>query len=297
MDRILVSRQPIYRANLTELGYELLFRDSEKDAASFADGDHATAEVIVNAFMEIGLDEVVGKHLAFINFDRNLILAKYCECLPSERVVLEILETIRPDPQLVKKLQELRQLHYRFALDDFVRVEGFAPFLEVASFVKFDILAIEEGSLEQCIAAVRKYPVELIAEKVETQEQFERCKALGFDCFQGYFFWRPQLMTAAGPPVSRAAAIRLFIKLNNPDVDLKELEQAISQDVSLSYKLLRYINSAIYSLRRPVGSIGHALALLGQEKIRTWASLLVFFQPFGQFTGHHCYRCDSRTNV
>src|SRR5215471_18644604 len=113
MERFLVSRQPIFRSDFTELGYELLFRNSNENRAVFADGDQATAEVIVNTFMEIGLDEMVGKHLAFINFDRDLILAKYCECLPSERVVLEILETIRPDPQLIKKLQELRNLHYR----------------------------------------------------------------------------------------------------------------------------------------------------------------------------------------
>src|SRR2546425_12899110 len=103
MERILVSRQPICRADLTVLGYELLFRNSEKDVALFSDGDQATAEVIVNTFMAIGLDEMVGRHLAFINFDRNLILGNYCECLPRERVVLEILETINPDAALIKK--------------------------------------------------------------------------------------------------------------------------------------------------------------------------------------------------
>src|SRR5215471_21868525 len=116
---------------MTEFGYELLFRDSHEDRARFSDGDQATAEVIVSAFMEIGLDEIVGRHLAFINFDRNLILENYCKCLPAERVVVEILETIKPDGVLIQKLQELRSLDYRIALDDFVYSESTAPLLEV----------------------------------------------------------------------------------------------------------------------------------------------------------------------
>ena len=135
MERVLVSRQPIYRADLSELGYELLFRNSDKDFASFSDGDQATAEVIVNTFMEIGLDELVGRHLAFINFDRNLILGDYCECLPRERVVLEVLETIQPDATLIKKLHDLRAMGYRIALDDFVCGAPCDALLDVADSV------------------------------------------------------------------------------------------------------------------------------------------------------------------
>ena len=276
MERVLVSRQPIYRADCSELGYELLFRNRNEDRASFSDGDQATAEVIVNTFMEIGLNEMVGKHLAFINFDRNLILGNYCECLPQERVVLEILETITPDAEFVQKLRALRAKGYRIALDDFVCTEPFYPLLDVANFVKFDVMANDWASVESSVNTVRKYPVKLIAEKVETREQFERCKAFGFDYFQGYFFCRPQLVEGRRAPVSRLASIRLITKLNSPNVDVKELEQAIRQDVSLSYKLLRYINSAMYSLERPVNSIGHAIMLIGQQTLRTWASLILF---------------------
>src|SRR5213594_811717 len=134
MERVLVSRQPIYRADLSELGYELLFRNSDEDVASFSDGDEATADVIVNTFTEIGLDELVGRHLAFINFDRNLILGGYCECLPRERVVLKILETIQPDAPLVQKLYDLHSMGFRIALDDFVCTDPNYPLLDVASF-------------------------------------------------------------------------------------------------------------------------------------------------------------------
>jgi EAL and modified HD-GYP domain-containing signal transduction protein len=274
MERILVSRQPIFRWNMTELGYELLFRASDEDRASFLDGDQATAQVIANTFLDIGLDEMVGQKLAFINFDRKLLLGNYCECLPRERVVLEVLETVEPDATLLKRLQELRDRGYRIALDDFLCTESSNRLLEVATFIKFEIPRDDWSSLEQSVQAVKKYPVQLIAEKVETREQFQRCRALGFDYFQGYFFCRPQLVEGRRLPVSRMATLRLITKLNNPDVGMKELEQTISQDVSLSYKLLRYINSAMYSLQRTVNSIGHAVTLIGQENVRNWASLI-----------------------
>src|SRR2546422_3908760 len=168
MERVLVSRQPIYRSDLSELGYELLFRNSDADVASFSDGDQATADVIVNTFMEIGLEEMVGRHLAFINFDRNLILGNYVECLPRERVVVEILETIKPDATFVKKLRDLRGMGYRIALDDFLCTEPYYALLDVASFVKFDLMATDWSSIESSVNFVRKYPVQLIAEKVET---------------------------------------------------------------------------------------------------------------------------------
>ncbi len=274
MERFLVSRQPIFRADMSELGYELLFRNSSENRAEFSDGDQATAAVIVNAFMEIGLDEIVGHNLAFINFDRDLIMGDYLKSLPQDRVVLEVLETIKPDVALIKKLQDLRRSGYSIAFDDFVCAEAKA-LLDVANFVKFDLVKNDWASLERSIATVKKYPVKLIAEKVETREQFVSCKALGFDYFQGYFFCRPQFIEGRRLPVSRMAGIHLLMKVNNSEADVKELALAISQDVSLTYKLLRYINSAGLSLPNPVTSVGHAVAMVGKEKIRTWASLIL----------------------
>jgi EAL and modified HD-GYP domain-containing signal transduction protein len=276
MERVLVSRQPIYREDMAELGYELLFRNSEKDQASFSDGDQATAEVIINTFMDIGLDAMVGPRMAFINFDRNLILGNYCDCLPRDRVVLELLERGTPDTPLIRKLQALRTAGYTIALDDFSVKESSKPLLEVATFVKVDIAANDWAAVEHSLAVARKHSAQLIAKKVETREQFNTCKVLGFNYFQGYFFCRPQLVEGRRLPVNRLATVRLITKLNNPSVSLKELEQAIGQDVSLTYKLLRYINSAAQSLSKPVSSIGHAIMLVGQQQIRTWASLILF---------------------
>ena len=276
MERVLVSRQPIFSENMAELGYELLFRDSDRDQASFTDGDQATAEVIINTFMDIGLDAMVGRRMAFINFDRNLILGNYCDCLPRDRVVLELLERGAPDASLINKLQALRTVGYQIALDNFVAKEYSGTLLEFANFVKIDLSTNDWSAIERSLAIVRKHPAKVIALKVETREQFNTCKVLGFDYFQGYFFCRPQLVEGRRLPVNRLATVRLITKLNNPGVELKELEQAIGQDVALTYKLLRYTNSAAHSLARPVNSIGHAIMLVGQQQIRTWASLILF---------------------
>jgi c-di-GMP phosphodiesterase len=276
VDRVLVSRQPIYGADMAVFGYELLFRDSEIDRASFSDGDQATAEVILNTFMDIGLEQVVGQDLAFINFGRNLIMANYCESLPRERVVFELLENIEPDESLLKRLRQLKNAGYRIALDDFVCADPFYRLLETVQFVKLDVLANDQQTIERSVATLKKFPLQLIAEKVETREQLRLCQDLGFDYFQGYFFCRPQLVASRRLPVNRLSAIRLITKLNNPDIKMKELEEALSQDVSLSYKLLRYVNSAVCGLNREVESIRHAVVLVGLERMRIWASLILF---------------------
>jgi EAL and modified HD-GYP domain-containing signal transduction protein len=276
MERVLVSRQPIYRADLGEVGYELLFCDDEAIPASTPDTEHATSNILANTFMDIGLDQVVGNRLAFINFDRNLLLGTYCESLPQERVVLEIPKTVTPDPEIIKKLEKLRAAGYRIALDGSLCTES-NEILRLANFAKIDLEASDWHTTERSVATIfNKYPpIRLIAERVETRQQFVACKEIGFDCFQGQFFCRPQFVKGRRVPVSRMAAIRLMTKLNGADTDLKEFESIISQDISLTYKLLRYINSATYSLRTPVTSIGHAIMLVGQQKIKTWASLIL----------------------
>jgi EAL and modified HD-GYP domain-containing signal transduction protein len=258
------------------LGYELLFRDNEIDQATFSDGDQATAEVILNTFMDIGLEEVVGQSQAFINFGRNLIMASYCESLPRNRVVFELLETVEPDEALVKRLAHLKSRGYRIALDDFVCRNPNPQLLEAVHYVKLDLLASDLEKIKEAVATLRRFPVELVAEKVETREQFQMCRELGFDYFQGYFFCRPELVASKRLPVNRLATIRLITKLNNPDIKMKELNEALSQDVSLSYKLLRYTNSAVCGLNRQIESISHAAVLVGLERMRIFASLILF---------------------
>ena len=277
MNRVLVGRQPIFHRDMQVLGYELLYRDSEENAASFVDGDRATAETICNTAIEIGLEKVVGHRLAFINCGRGLLLGSFCEAIPCQRAVLEVLETVVADAELLQRLKELQAKGYGIALDDFPCDEPVdTALLAVADFVKLDVLATSKERMERIISIAKKYSIQLIAEKVESQEQFQWCKQAGFDYFQGYFFCRPQLVRGSRVPVNRLATIQLITRLNDPEIHFKKLEMAISQDVSLSYKLLRYVNSAVVGLPHEIESIGHAAMLIGHEKLKIWASLILF---------------------
>jgi c-di-GMP phosphodiesterase len=275
-ERLLLSRQPIYRSDMTLLGYELLYRYHDPERAMVTDGTQATAQVMVNALMEVGLDAMVGRHLAFVNFERALVMSGCCDALPPDRSVVEILENIKPDRPILRKLEQLRSKGYRIALDDFVCREPFLPLLECADFVKLDVLAMDWTELERAISRISRYPARMVAEKVETREQAERCRQLGFHYFQGYFFCRPQNVSGRPLPANRLAIMNLLTQLNKPEIKIEELERTIGQDVSLSYKLLRYINSAMCSLDRDVDSLRHATVLVGLEKMRIWATLIVF---------------------
>jgi EAL and modified HD-GYP domain-containing signal transduction protein len=239
-------------------GYERLHRSVRTNSADFVDEDQATAQVIHNA-IECGLDKVIGREeLAFVNLTRKFILDDYCYSLPKERVVLEVLEAISAEDDIVAKLQELSEYGYLIALDDFVYDETLRPLVEIADIVKIDVMSTGMERLEDGIAAFKDFDVQLLAEKVETHDEFEFCKELGFTYFQGYFLCKPKLMEGRQIPTNRLSATSLVAQLQNPDIKFDELEDTIRQDVTLSYKLLRFVNSAHCALPRKVDSIGHA---------------------------------------
>ena len=269
-----VSRQPIYTKRIEVYGYELLFRDSATNQANIVDGESATAQVILN-FIEFGVNEIVGDHPAFINLTRDFILEGHCEALPKDRIVLEVLEDVTAEPEIVKELRRLKHKGYMIALDDFVYEESLRPLVELADIIKVDVMATDRDALEPIVSNFNKFNVRLLAEKVETQDEFDFCSDLGFDYFQGYFFCKPKLIAGKQIPTNRLAATRLVAKLQDPDIKGDELEETIRQDVTLSYKLLRFVNSAHLSLPRKVESIGHAAMMIGVSRLRTWASLLM----------------------
>ncbi len=278
VNKVLVSRQPIYHGDMQVFGYELLFRSTAcEDHAAFSDGNSATSEVISNSLIEIGLDQLVGPCRAFINFDRDLILSPgYCEAMPKDRVVLEILETLRMGDDVVDRLKQLSAAGYQIALDDFVDFERFYPLLEIANIIKLDVIAMSHEKLEELIFNLKTFNVKLLAEKVESYDEFEYLQKIGCDYFQGFFFCRPQIVSSERLPVNRLAILSLIAKLNNPDIQMEEIEEALSQNVALSYKLLRYANSAMLGLRHEIHSIRHASTLIGVEKLKIWASLVLF---------------------
>ncbi len=269
----LVARQPICGLNQKTFGYELLFRNSAANYATIIDPDLATAQVIVNSFMEIGLDRIVGPSLAFINVSQDFIVKNRCRTLPPDRVVFEILEDTVPDRELIDALTSLSRSGYRFALDDYEFTNQTAPLLPHCEFVKVDLRQVSRDRIGEQLKSLQGN--KLLAEKVETRDEYDFCKALGFEYFQGYYFCKPHIIAGTKVPTSRISIFRLLAKLRDPEVSTKELETIVSEDLSLSYKLLRYINSAYVGLKRKVESVGHAVRMVGTDHIRLLASLIM----------------------
>ncbi len=272
---VFVGRQPILGTNMKTMGYELLYRNCEIGQAIFNNEDLATATVLLNTYLDIGLEHVVGSHLAFLNIPKQFLLERYCEALPKNRVVLEILENVLPTPQAIEALTSLSQQGYTIALDDFVYEESFKPFLELADLVKVDVLGKSEEQLSHEVSQLRDFRVRLLAEKVESPEMYNICKKLGFYYFQGFFFFRPDIIRGREIPTNRIALLELMGKIQNPHVPFKELVEHIRNDLSLSYKVLRYVNSAFVGLPKRVDSIEHAACMVGIDRIRTWATLII----------------------
>ncbi len=271
-----VGRQPILDRKLNVHGYELLFRDShQSNMAAIVDGERATSQVIANTFIELGLESIVGPHQAFLNFTRPFLLDPCPLPLPTGRVVLELLEDIVIDDALVTAVTELRDQGYVIALDDFVYSPDWDPLIELATIIKLDVGDLGVQRTHEHLTLLQARGKKLLAEKVETREQFQTYKEMGFDYFQGYFYARPEIVSGKRLPTNKLSSIQLLASLNNPATDMRDLEKLISRDMGLSYRLLRYINSAAFSVGRKVESIRQAIVLLGLDPLRRWASLVV----------------------
>ena len=276
MDNLYIARQPIYDKNFDVFGYELLYRNGAVNEAKIDDPNLATCETILNAFMHIGIDNLVGSALAFINLPQDFIIDETLTPLFNSQSVLEILEDVEPTPEVIEGLKRLKKRGFKIALDDFEYRESLEPFLELADIVKLDVIALNEEQIREEYERVRKYEhIKILAEKVETQEMKEFCIELGFDYFQGFFFCKPQLVKQKQVITNKTVVLNLLNKIQNPELDYDEFQTILSQDVTLSYKLLRYINSAMFSLRREVDSIKDAVVLLGQDNIKKWLSLIL----------------------
>ena len=275
MDDIFIGRQPIYNRQLEVLAYELLYRSNQENSAQFLDGDAATTEVIVNAFLEMGLEQLVGRYPAFINLSRAFIVGDRPLPFSHKRVVLEVLEDIEPDEELFAALRRLAAQGYIIALDDFVHRPQLEPLLEIAHIVKVDILGVEPDVLTERVARLRRDNLKLLAEKVETHEQFEHCKQLGFDYFQGYFFCRPNVIQRRVNPANRLVLLGLMAELQHPNTDLQKIEQLVAQDATLTYRLLRYVNSPCVAMRRKIESLRRALVIIGSNTIKNWITLIL----------------------
>ncbi|MEE8321287.1 MAG: HDOD domain-containing protein [Gammaproteobacteria bacterium] len=273
--QVLVGRQPIFNQKLDVVAYELLYRDANnEDSAEFHDADQATTEVIINTFLEIGLQNITGQLPAYINLTRSYLLGEKTLPIQKDQIVLEVLENVEIDSQLVDSLRELSKQGYTIALDDYLYQEHHDELIKIADIIKIDVLSLSQDDIKHQVDILKKHDVTLLAEKIETQDIFEFCKSSGFDLYQGFFLSKPKTISGQQISTNRLPILRLMSMLYDENVEISDLENIINQDVSLSYRLLRYINSSFYGLRIKIESVNHALVLLGIIKIRHWISLI-----------------------
>lgn len=268
-ETIVVARQPIFTADQRVWGYELLFRSKQDlGQAVITNADQATVQVIADGFA-LATENVPPETRVLINFPRDLLLGEAAFVLPAGRAVVEILETVRPEPEVLAACNRLKEAGYTLALDDFVGQKGFEPLCALADIVKVDILNQTPADVMAIVKGLRNYPATLLAEKVETREMFEVCKRLGFTYFQGYFFRKPEIVEGRKLTSSQASRIRLLHELAQ-GADLEQLVRILEADVSLSYRLLRYINSVRFALVKKVDSIQRAASMLGRKNLQQW---------------------------
>jgi EAL and modified HD-GYP domain-containing signal transduction protein len=287
---IFIGRQPILDAEQRLFGYELLFRSSARtDVAGVADDVQATSRLVINTFNNFGVERVLGDRKAFINVSEGLLLDDAIELLPVDKVVLEILESVSPTAAVVQRCYALKAKGYQLALDDFSYRAEFEPLFPCASYIKLDLRALGMLGLAEALRRVRGRGPSLIAEKVETREQLDVCRAQSVQFFQGYYFAKPETLTMRRLDPSTQLLMQLFGMVTS-HADPKTIEVAFRQDVALSYNLLRFINSAGFGLVHKVQGIRHALVVLGHAKLARWLTLLMYSTANQSSAPHALFR-------
>ncbi len=277
-DEVFVARQPIFDCHTRVYAYEVLYRSTICDVSDFSDGDQATRSVIANIFLHIGLQRITGGKKAFINFTQNLLLEEIPLKLPKDLAVIEILEDVLPEEELIRACRKFHDAGYILALDDYLASsEQLCPLVELADILKVDFRKNDDEEKRSIVERVRRNGIRarLLAEKVETQEEFQLAREIGYEYFQGFFFSKPEIVPGRDVPGYKVIYLKMLQELLRRDLRYGALEEIIKHDLSLSYKLLNYINSAYFGLRQQVTSVRHAIMLLGEEEVRRWGSLVM----------------------
>jgi c-di-GMP phosphodiesterase len=270
----MIGRQPILDRNQNVIGYELLFRSSQGSPGT-VDGDFATTEVILNTFSEIGIDNLVGGKMAFINFTRNFISGELPIPFPPGQTVIEVLEDIKLDKSILSDLATLAQKGFTIAMDDVVTFERVKPSIGLAKIVKIDFPFVRKDDLPWLVRKIRESGMWPLAEKVETQEEYQFCRSVGFELFQGYYFSKPSIIHGSRIDSSRMIILHALALLQDPNINFQMLEDVLQRDVTLSYKLLKLSNSAYYSQQGKVNSISQTIGMIGITQLSGWLTLML----------------------
>jgi len=274
-EKFFLGRQPILDREQKILAYELLFRSADISYAIISDHFQVCASVMINTLVDFGLEQVLGRHKGFFNVTRDMLMSEALELLPREQVVIELLETIVVDAEVVARCRELKEKGFTLALDDHLYSPEFEELYRIVSIVKVDLMALPLEQLPAMVKILKQWPLTLLAEKVETQEQYDFCAGLGFELFQGFFFARPVVLKQKKVDISKVALIGLMNKLM-ADAEIKEIEDSFKQNPNLIYSLLRLVNSVFFGLREKVRSLRHAIMVLGQAQLRRWVMLALY---------------------
>jgi EAL and modified HD-GYP domain-containing signal transduction protein len=267
-----IARQPIFDRGEQVYGYELLFRSGLENRCTADDRDAAALDVADN-FLNTSARTLTAGRRAFINCTRRFLVNDYATLMPKDETVIEILETVRPDAEVLAACRKLKDLGYVIALDDFVYARELEPFIDLADIIKIDFQISAPSERQRAVGELAPLGIQLLAEKVETRAEFAEAHNSGYSYFQGYFFCKPQIVPSLHIPAFKAHYLRLLQAINKPELDRTEVVALIEREVSLCYKLLRFVKSSLFGFKSEINSTAHALALVGDQEVRKWASV------------------------
>jgi c-di-GMP-related signal transduction protein len=268
-----VARQPIFDREENVFGYELLFRNGLENACTGGDADAASRATLDSSLL-MGLDVLCDGRRAFVNCTKDTLIKGLITLLPSHSTVVEILENVPPDPDVMGACQRLKEAGYLIALDDYVAGDAREPLAEMADIIKVDLKLTTPQQRAQLIKRYGPWRCRMLAEKVETQEEFTAARDQGFVYFQGYFFRRPEMMATHDLPSNSLNYLRMLQAVSRPDLDVPEIERLIKGEASICYRLLRYLNSSVFGFKSEINSVRHALSILGEREVRRWVRLV-----------------------
>jgi len=288
--QIFLGRQPILGREQQLLAYELLFREGPiltSNRAEIVDPSQATATVIANAFTELSANEALGPYRGYINVDQEFLFNDLIEALPPKVVVLEILETVKPTPEVIARCRQLCEKGFSLAIDDVIELDdAYRPLLELADIIKVDVLGLDAERLTGLVRQLKPFGKKLLAEKVESAEQVNLCKSLGFELFQGYYFAKPAIIVGKKLNPSQIALLRL-LGLVLQDAETNEIENAFKVEPGLTVNMLRLTNSVGSGLTTRITSLRHAITILGRRQLQRWLQLLIYTNPKGGSQGEN----------
>ncbi len=274
--KYLIGRQPILNRDEQICAYELLFRSADSlSSANVSDASQATASVILNTLAGFGIQQILGNHQGFINLELDILMSDSLELLPKDMVVLELLETLEVTPELLERCRELKEAGFVLALDDHDYDPVYEELYKIVEIVKVDLMATPVDTLGATIECYRNYQFKLLAEKVESKDEFLKCLDLGFDYFQGYYFARPAVIEKKKIDEGGAALLKLMRQMMD-DADIEEIEKTFRSSPGLTYKLLLLVNSVSFAGLQKIQTVRHAISMLGRAQIKRWVQLALF---------------------